>query len=504
MQININLLDINDNAPAFEQEVYRASLVENAPPSTFVIKINAFDPDQGTNAELKYSFINLVSRRVRELFSLDQDTGEVRVEKLLDFEEANSYELDVQAVDNGSPAIAGHSKVLIKLIDMNDNAPKIKLTSLSGKVPEDAEPGTVVALIDVTDRDSGANGRIHCQIPKEFPFKLLSSLNDHYTLITSGLLDRETTSEYNIPILAWDSGSPPLSSNQTIQISISDVNDNAPRFARRTYTEYVMENNVPGASIFTVTASDPDLDQNSYISYSFKQVLQESPVSTYLNINSVNGTIYALRSFDYEKVKNFQLQVQARDAGVPPLSSSVTLNVIILDQNDNAPVIVSPSAQSGSAAEVIVPQSAGQGYLVTKIIATDADSGQNARLSYQIVRSTDPTFFTVASNSGEIRTTRNVLEQDGSTHNLVILVKDNGQPRLSTTATILLSIQANVSAKISDTDNLISTPNYSSNLNLYLIAAFGSTSLIFLVIIGLLIVLKCHQERDDVPDGWSP
>ncbi|XP_043559004.1 protocadherin alpha-C2-like [Chiloscyllium plagiosum] len=504
IQINVNLLDINDNAPAFDQEVYRASLVENTPPGTFVIKINAVDPDQGTNAELKYSFINLVSRRVRELFSLDPDTGEVRVQEPLDFEEASSYELAVQAMDNGSPAIAGHSKVLVKLVDMNDNAPKIKLASLSSNVPEDAELGTVVALIDVTDRDSGANGRIHCQVPKEFPFKLLSSLNNHYKLITSGLLDRETITGYNIPILAWDSGSPPLSSNQTVQISISDVNDNAPRFARRTYTEYVMENNIPGASISTVTASDPDLEQNSYISYSFKDIIQQSPVSTYLNINSLNGTIYALRSFDYENVKNFQVQIQARDAGVPPLSSSATVNVIILDQNDNAPIIVSPSAQGGSAAEVVVPQSVGQGYLVTKIIATDADSGQNARLSYQMVRSTDLTLFTISSNSGEIRTTRNILDQDGSTHNLVISVKDNGQPSLSTTATIVLSILANVSEKNSDTNNLISTPNYSSDLNLYLIAAFSSTSLIFLVIIVLLVVLKCHQDRNDVPGYWSP
>ncbi|XP_067899217.1 protocadherin alpha-C2-like [Heterodontus francisci] len=504
IQITINLLDINDNAPVFEHEIYRASVVENAPPGTLVIKIKAVDLDQGTNAELKYSFINLVSRRVRELFSLDPETGEIRVQEPLDFEEANSYELDVQAVDNGSPAIAGHSKVLIKLIDMNDNAPEIKLTSLSSNVREDAVRGTVIAFFEVMDRDSGANGQIHCQIPKEIPFKLQSSLNYHYKLITNGLLDREAISVYNIPILAWDSGSPPLASNKTIRISVSDVNDNAPQFARPAYTVYVMENNAPGAAIFAVTAFDPDLDQNSYITYSLTGNLQDSPVSTYLNINSMNGTIYALRSFDYEQLKNFQVQVQARDAGVPPLSSSATLNVIILDQNDNAPIIVSPSAQSGSAAEAIVPQSAGQGYIVTKIIATDADSGQNARLFYQMVQATNPTLFTVVSNSGEIRTTRGILDEDGTTQSLVILVRDNGQPSLSGTATILLSILANVSEKISENSNLISNPGYSSDLNLYLIIAFGSTSFIFLVTIVLLVGVKCKQDRDSVPGHWSP
>uniref|UniRef100_UPI00398F330B protocadherin-10-like n=1 Tax=Pristiophorus japonicus TaxID=55135 RepID=UPI00398F330B len=504
IQISIIVLDINDNAPVFEHEVYRASLMENAPLGTLVMRVNAVDRDQGTNAELKYSFTNLVSQRARELFILDPETGEVRVQELLDFEEANNYELDVQAVDNGSPAIAGHSKVLIKLIDMNDNAPEITLTSLSSKVSENAAPGTVIALIDVMDRDSGANGQVHCQIPTEMPLKLQSILKGHYKLITSGVLDRETAPLYNIPVLARDSGSPPLSTNKTIQILVSDVNDNAPRFSRPVYTVYVMENNAPGASISVVTAFDPDLDQNSYVSYSLKGNLQNSPVSTYLNVNSMNGTIYALRSFDYEHLKTFQVQVQARDAGVPPLSSSATVNVIILDQNDNAPLIVSPSARSGSAAGEVVPQSADQGYLVTKIIATDADSGQNARLSYQILQATDPTLFAVARHSGQIRTMRSISEQDETTQRLVVVVRDNGQPSLSSTVTIFLLILANVTEKISETSNLVSNPGYSSDLNLYLIVAFGSTSFIFLVTIVLLVGVKCHQDRNIIQGHWAP
>ncbi|GCB65966.1 hypothetical protein scyTo_0000519 [Scyliorhinus torazame] len=172
----------------------------------------------------------------------------------------------------------------------------------------------------------------------------------------------------------------------------------------------------------------------------------------------------------------FQIQAQVRDAGVPPLSSSATLNVIILDQNDNAPVIVSPSAQSGSAGVEVVPQSAGQGYLVTKIIATDADSGQNARLLYQILESTDPSLFSVAGNSGDIRTNRSILEQDGPTCLLVFLVMDNGQPSPSTTATIFLSILANVSEEASANGNLDTAPGYSIDRDIYLVAAFGSTS----------------------------
>ncbi|XP_048459739.1 protocadherin-10-like [Rhincodon typus] len=495
-RILITVLDSNDNAPVFDRKIYRVDLIENSPRGTLVATVRATDPDEGSNAEVTYTFSNRVSKKVHELFSLDPRTGEIRIKGIIDYEEGNTYSLDLQAVDNGSPAISGHCKVMIKVIDMNDNAPEILLTSVVSMIPESATLGTVTALIDVIDRDSGKNGQVHCEIPKNVPFKLHTTSSTHYKLITTASLDREATPGYNLSILAWDSGRPPLSSNKTVQISVFDENDNAPMFARRTYTVYVTENNLPGASIFTVTASDPDVDQNSYVSYSFKEILRDSPAPTYLKINSVNGTIYALRSFDYEQVKSFQVQVQARDAGVPPLSSSATVNVIILDQNDNAPVIVSPSAKSGSAAEVIVPQSAGQNYLVTKIIATDADSGQNARLFYQVVRAIDPRLFNVGLNTGEIRTTRGILEQDAPTQSLIILVRDNGQPTLSSTATIVLLLFGNLTAIPSESNDLVRDTEQFSYLNLYLIITLGSTSFLLLAIIIVLLGIKCKQDKN--------
>ncbi|GCB65965.1 hypothetical protein scyTo_0000518 [Scyliorhinus torazame] len=504
-RILITVLDSNDNAPAFDSKAYKVSLIENSPRGTLVVSIHATDPDEGSNAEVTYCFSNRVSQKMPELFSLDPRTGEIRVQGIIDYEGASSYSLDVQAVDNGSPAIAGHSKVFINVIDVNDNAPGIKVTIVSSRVPEDAAPGTVAALVNVIDRDSGKNGKVHCEIQENVPFKLQTSSSGHYKVITSDMLDRETTPLYNIAILARDSGSPPLSTNKTIQVSVSDINDNAPRFARPMDTLYVMENNAPGASIFAVTAFDSDQGQNSYITYSFiDNLIQDLPLSNYLNLNSMNGTIYALRSFDYERVKNFQIQVQARDSGVPPLSSSATLDVIILDQNDNAPVIVSPTAQSGSAGVEVVPQSAGQGYLVTKIIATDADSGQNARLLYQVLEATDPSLFIVGLHSGEIRTARGILEQDSTTQNLVILVKDNGQPCLSSTATIHFSILGNVTEIFSERSNSVTNPEYVSDRNLYLIVILGSTSFIFLVTIVLLIGIKCKQDRNTPEDYNSP
>ncbi|XP_072120743.1 protocadherin gamma-C5-like [Mobula birostris] len=503
-QILINVVDINDNPPVFEKDVYKFSISENAPKSSLLMKVKANDLDEGLNADLTYSFSGLTLQRVHGVFSLVPETGEIVIEGHLDFEESNSYSLDIQAVDHGSPAITGHTKVLIKVIDVNDNAPEIKVKSLTNQIPENAPPGTFITLINVIDRDSGQNGQVNCEIPRDLPFMLqVSSTN--YKLIVSEKLDRETVSEYTINVSAWDFGSPSLSTNKTIYITVTDINDNAPRFAELAYNVYVAENNAPGASIFTVTASDTDLEQNSYVSYSIlDNHIQNLPVSTYININYMNGTIYALRSFDYEELKSFKIHVQARDAGVPPLSSRATVHVIILDQNDNAPVIVSPSEQSGSAALEILPQSAGQGYLVTNIMATDVDSGQNARLFYHMVKATDPSLFIIGQTSGEIRTQRKIVQADLTTQTLVILVKDNGQPSLSSTVTIHITILQNTSETLTKNSNLVNNPEYLSDINLYLLVIFSCTSIVFLLIIIVLIGIKCKQDRNKPQEYTSP
>ncbi|XP_067851869.1 protocadherin-10-like [Heptranchias perlo] len=503
-RIIITVMDINDNAPVFDQEIYRASVAENAPKGTLVTKINAADLDEGTNAELTYSFTSHVSQRIRELFKLDPETGEIKVQGVLDFEESRFYELDVQAVDNSPPGLAVHAKVMVGLIDTNDNAPELEVTLVSSAVREDVLPGTVIAVIRVTDPDSGDYGHVQCQVPVELPFKLQKSLRNNYKLVTNDFLDRETAPLYNIYISAWDGGSPPLSTNRTVLVSVTDINDNAPKFTQSLYNVYLMENNTPGVSIFAVTALDPDLDQNGEVSYSIlENQMQEMSASAYVTINSRNGNIYALRSFDYEQLKHFKIKVQAQDAGSPPLSSTAIVNAIILDQNDNAPVIVSPLTWNSSASVEIVPQSVYAGSLVAKVIATDADSGQNARLSYQLLEATDPSLFTVGLLSGEIRATRSVSDQNIITEKLVLCVNDNGQPSLSSTATIFFSILSNVTEKSSGRSDEPRQSEYFSDLNHYLIIILATTSFLFLVTIIFLVVLKYEQDRNIAEDYRS-
>ncbi|GCB65940.1 hypothetical protein scyTo_0000504 [Scyliorhinus torazame] len=496
-QIQVIVVDGNDNAPVFDQEIYRARIPENAAKGTLVTKINAVDVDQGVNAELTYSFTSHVSDKMGGLFKLDPITGEIRVRAVLDFEESGVYELGVRAVGNAPPIMTGHAKVLVNLIDVNDNVPQIEVRSLSSSVPEDAMPGSVVAAISVTDLDSAANGQVKCEVSGDVPFKLQRFLANNYKLVTRDHLDRETAPLYNISISAWDGGAPPLHTSKIIMISVADINDNAPRFTESSYNVYLMENNTPGGSIFVVTALDSDLDQNGEIIYSvLENQIDEGPTSAYVTINSKNGNLYAIRSFDYEKLKYFHVKVQAQDVGSPPLSSTAIVNVIILDQNDNAPVIVSPLTLNSSASVEIMPQSVYPGYLITKVMATDADSGQNARLSYQLLGAYDPSLFTVGPLTGEVRTTGRFRQEDIIADRLILSVKDNGQPSLSTTVTVSFSIVPNITVTFSERSNAPNQSEHFSDLNRYLIIIFGSTSFMFLVTIIFLIVLKFTQSRN--------
>ncbi|XP_060693428.1 protocadherin gamma-A11-like isoform X7 [Hemiscyllium ocellatum] len=495
-EIIVVVQDENDNAPAFPNSVYKISLLENAPKGTLVIKLNATDMDDGSNGEVLYSFSSHTSVRVREMFGVDSKTGEVRVKGTLDYEKDNGFEINMQALDQGTSPHPGYCHILVSIIDVNDNAPEVILTSLFSPLSEDSKPGTVVALISVSDRDSGENGQVTCEIANNLPFRLDSSLRNYYRLLSRQPLDRENVSKYDVGIRCSDSGSPPLTARKTIRVEISDINDNAPRFTQTSYTAQVMENNAIGTSIFAVTALDPDLNQNARLSYSIlDNQVQNEPVSTFLSINSKNGVIYSQRTFDYEQLRNFQVQIRARDSGEPPLTSNVSVDIIILDQNDHAPVIIHPSMEYGSTALETVSKFAEPGYLVTKVTAMDADSGQNARLSYQILQSTDPGLFTISPDTGEIWTIRGFASKDAKKQRMVVSVNDNGTPMLSATITLILSVVEGDAEMLSDMSNLSQDSGLSNHASFYIVIFLGTISAIFLVVL-IALAIAVHKTRN--------
>ncbi|XP_060904162.1 protocadherin alpha-2-like isoform X14 [Labrus mixtus] len=494
LQININVIDANDNTPIFAKSLYKVRVRENSNYGAIIIKMNATDLDEGLNSKILYSLVKRGNIDPADMFNLNSETGEITVKGTLDYEETPAYEVRVQAKDQGPTPRSAHAKLLIEIIDVNDNAPDISVTSLMTPVKEDAELGTIVALVTVSDKDGGNNGVTNCKVVGSVPFKLKSNYKNDYSLVVDGPLDRENTSLYNVTITATDEGSPPLSSVRVITVDVSDVNDNAPRFMEPVVNVYVKENSPTGSVIYTISAFDPDLTNNAKLIYTLLDGYPRSiPTSSFVNINSETGDIVSLQSFNYEELTTFQFKVQATDSGVPPLSSNVTVNVLILDENDNNPTILAPYSEHGSVNSESIPYSAEAGYFVAKIRAVDADSGYNALLSYHLSEPKGNNLFRIGTSTGEIRTKRRMSDNDLKTHPLVVLVSDNGEPSLSATVSIDVVVVESAADIQTQFRHVTIKEESFSDLNLYLLIAIVSVSAIFLLSLITLIAVKCHR-----------
>ncbi|KAM4875288.1 protocadherin alpha-8 isoform 1-T1 [Thomomys bottae] len=496
LQVLVTVLDVNDNAPSFEQSEYEVRIFENADNGTMVIRVNASDCDEGANGEVSYSFNSLVPPVVMEKFSIDANTGAIEIRGNLDFEQKTLYKIRVDATDSGHPPMAGHCTVLVKVLDRNDNAPRVALTSLSLPVQEDAQLGTIIALISVSDLDSGVNGQVTCSLTPSVPFKLVSTFKNHYSLVLDSALDRESVSAYEVVVTARDGGSPPLWATASVSVEVADVNDNAPTFAQAEYTVFVKENNAPGSHIFTVRARDADAQDNARVSYALvERRVGERALSSYVSVHAESGKVHALQPLDREELELLRFQVSARDAGVPALGSNVTLQVFVLDENDNAPALLAP-ARGGALSEALW-RSAGAGHVVTKVRAVDADSGYNAWLSYELqppagadgARSP----FRVGLYTGEISTTRALDEADAPRQRLLVLVKDHGEPALTATATVLVSlVDSGQEPKTSRVSLGVVGPEASLvDVNVYLIVAICAVSSLLVLTLVLYVALRC-------------
>ncbi|XP_047209237.1 protocadherin gamma-A11-like isoform X10 [Girardinichthys multiradiatus] len=495
VKINVVVLDANDNAPVFSQSVYRVIVPENAPQGTSIVRVSATDNDKGANQEVTYSFSQHTTT-ASSLFHIDTQTGEITLSAVLDYEKAKHYEIDVEATDKGG--LSDTSKVLIEVTDLNDNAPVISIISLSNPIPEDSALNTVIAMINIKDLDSGKNGQVRCYISPELPFKIRSSTPNFYSLVSDDVLDRETAPAYNITITAVDEGLPSFSANKTINLKISDVNDNAPVFPQSFFTAFVSENNSPGMSLLSVKASDKDHGNNARISY-FLEDNQVSGMSasSYFSVNAESGEVVAVRSFDYEQLREFNIRVKAQDGGSPPLNSNVTVKILIQDQNDNPPQVLYPVQTGGSLVAEMVPRSADVGYLVTKVVAVDVDSGQNAWLSYKLQKATDRALFEVGLQNGEIRTIRQVTDKDAVKQRLTVIVEDNGQPSRSATVIVNVAVADSFPEVLSEFTDFPHDKEYNDNLTFYLVLALAVVSFLFITCLVVIISVKIYRWRQE-------
>nr|XP_035979360.1 protocadherin beta-13-like [Halichoerus grypus] len=492
-QIYIEVVDINDNAPEFEQPLYRVQIPEDSPIDFLIVTVSATDVDTGVNGEISYSLFQ-ASEEICKTFQIHPKTGEIRLKKQLDFERIQFYEVNIEARDAGS--LSGKCTVLTQVMDVNDNAPEVTVSAFTRHIPENS-PEVVVAVLSVSDLDSEENGKINCSIQDDLPFLLKSSLENFYTLVTERPLDRESQAEYNITITVTDLGTPRLKTQHNITVTVSDVNDNAPAFSQSAYTLRVRENNSPALHIGSVSATDRDSGANAQVTYSLLPPHDPRlPLASLVSINADNGQLFALRSLDFEALRAFEFRVGAADRGSPALSSQALVRVLVVDDNDNSPFVLYPPQNGSAPCSELVPRAAEAGYLVTKVVAVDGDSGQNAWLSYQLLRATEPGLFGVWAHNGEVRTARPLSERDAVQHRLVVLVKDNGEPPLSASVTLHVLLVDGFSQPYLPLPDAAAAEARADPLTVYLVVALASVSSLFLLSVLVFVAVRlCRRSR---------
>ncbi|XP_073505751.1 protocadherin alpha-3-like isoform X7 [Phyllobates terribilis] len=496
-RIVVTVEDFNDNAPVFDQPFYQCSVNENAVEGTLVFKLNATDLDVGKNGEILYYFSKMVSGEAKEAFILDKSMGEIRVKGKLDFETKKLYEIQVEATDNGDYQHFGHCKVLVTVVDVNDNPPEMIVTSLSVPVPENSPQGTTVAIISVHDRDSGSNGKVHCYISEPSPFKVNPAFMSDFSLTVNGPLDREVKDQYEVTITARDEGSPCLSTSKNLKIDISDTNDNAPKFVQSVDTIFIKENNPPGSHIYTASASDPDIGQNSFITYSIRErTIDGIPISSYISVNPENGKVFSLVSFDHEQISYFRCHVKATDAGLRALTSNLTLHIFIEDINDNAPIFT----PLHSEITIKASKSAEPGHLITKVKAVDLDSGYNAWTFYKLkdLGGSGKFPFIIAHQTGEITLKRSFTDSDNDEYRLHVVAQDHGEPVMTSETQIVISVVESGEELKFDNQETKGNVDEFSDANVYLVIAICIISSIFLITLIVFTVLRWQKYRDEV------
>ncbi|XP_037537396.1 protocadherin-8 [Nematolebias whitei] len=508
-RIDVKVKDYNDNSPVFDRSSVTVDLPEDAPAGSLLLDLNAEDPDEGLNGEVVYGFGNQVPPEIRHLFRVDRKSGRLTLESPVDFETKNTYEFDVQATDlgpNPSPAIC---KIVVQVQDVNDNAPEISITPMTSitagiaYITEAAARESFVALVSTSDRDSGANGQVHCTLYGHDHFRLQQAYEDSFMIVSTSPLDREKIPEYNLTVVAEDLGSPPFRTITQYTIRLTDENDNAPVFSKPVYEVAVVENNAPGAYITTVVARDLDLGSNGKVSYKLADThLMGSPVSTFVSLDPASGSVYALRSFNFEVMKQLELRVTASDGGAPPLTGSTNVFVRVVDQNDNAPVITHPALHNGSA-EVLLPRDAPTGYVVTRVEARDADEGVNSELVFGLATG-EPSVFSVNRVTGDIYLNQVLSHDVDETLSVTVTVSDTGRPALTSTATLHFLIIAGPPPS----DRTVYRPESGDGAHaqwdlsvVIIVVLAGSCTLLLLAII--LIATTCSRRGRDKSGGDS-
>ena len=418
VDVSVDVLDVNDNSPVFERNEYEATIVENAPPRTVVARVVATDADSGLNGQIVYEFTSLTQSSFGHIFAVTNTSGDVYVIGSVDYEERTAYQLVVVARDRGPESVASSVTVTVKVTDTNDNAPEISVDTLTGDTgvavaSEDAEPGTFVAHVAVSDRDSGRAGQVDCVVSDgHFRLKPMSSGDDgdEYQLVTAAKLDRESRASYDVGIVCRDRGPEPRERVERVKISVVDVNDNDPQFRYPSYRTELIENNYVGAVVLRVNASDADAGHNAALRYSLRG-------GSGFEVDEDSGVIKATDRFDRELAPSYRFFVVASDHGQPTArSSSAEVIVDIVDVNDESPRF------EHQTYSLDVDENSPVGTEVGTVKAIDSDVGSFGHVTY----TTTSDLFSVDSETGRITTLQPLDHEVVKSYSLTVVASDSG------------------------------------------------------------------------------
>ncbi|GAB1604372.1 hypothetical protein Ahia01_000718600 [Argonauta hians] len=492
--VRVTVTDINDNAPMFLPDTYDVSIDRKLFTGECVIKLNATDADIGKNGQISYYFTSQTSIKTRNYFNINQTTGVIYLRKRLIQSNIVNFKLFVKAVDDGKPSLSGLADVFVKIINVDNHAPKIiiKLDSTSAasntaEIPEDIRVGSFIGYIEVIDNDRGWDRKVACSL-RDNTFQLYNLGPKKFRIVIKSPIDREKKDMYNLTMVCKDKGTPPLWSRENFYILIKDVNDVPPRFSKTHFKFWVYENQESNFPVGFVNASDPDLGDGGKLSYTLLNVN-----GTYPDFHITDyGYISTRVTLDREKQEIYLLRVFVKDRGIISLNNTALVTIEVMDVNDNAPDLIFPNVNPFFI-HVFNPSKGSRN--ITVIKATDKDIGKNADLKYTIATGNEKGIFTLDIYDGKLSFSRDPLLEDAGIYNLEIRVEDNGTPVLHSTTNISLTLSIRNTASKTLTSIQLG-PNVRIHKNLFIVivsvVVIASVCIVVLITMGLL----CNNNRN--------
>ena len=493
--VHITVADVNDNTPIFSQNVYNVSIKNNPSETSSIATLSATDLDSGKNGRVTYHFSTKTSDVAKSHFKLNEQTGQIFLEKKFSLSNIQTHNLYIEAKDGGTVPLESLAMVLVNVINQQNNPPTIhlKFLSASGKdstsVSEDIEVGSSIAYVKVTDHDVGQNGEVNCDLHYD-KFKLQSLDTKKYQVIVKKALDRETEAKHEIIISCQDKGSPPLQSKSKFSIQVTDVNDVRPQFSMETFKFFIEENQKSRFSVGFINATDPDLGLGGKLTYS----LLTNKKQKFLPFKiKDDGMISAIMSLDHEFQNIYKFQVFVKDNGIPSLNNTVDVIVEVTDKNDNAPYFTFPSVNPYNMDVVYYRHHSKN---ITHLKAADGDSQENAFLKYEIIRGNDKQIFSMNQYTGLLSFNRVLSQQDAGSYELVFVVKDSGSPVLSATTSMFFTLT--VSNKTSEMLSAVHTLTEDKvDLTSVIIITVVAVTVAVIITASISVcIIRCNDQRN--------